>query len=163
MTRITEQAPMTDAENQQFIAALADEHHAAMDKSRTIAEERAILGAQALTLAAALTVTARRHDDDLAQALRALAVPLEACRAREDAGEPTQWQRDVAPLVAAISDTAALFRAEYAALVELTAQYVTAVGSVITITDAEVEARASELGAARTALLAAEAARFPAH
>lgn len=163
MTRITEQAPMTDAESQQFMADLTDTHHAAIEKRRTIAEERAILGAQALTLAAALTVMARRHDDDLAQALRALAAPLEACRAREDAGEPTEWTRDIKPLVDAIGDTASLFRAEYAALVELTAAYVTAVGSVITITDAEVEARASELGAARTALLAAEAARFPAH
>ncbi len=153
----------TEAERDPFIAALATAHHAAVEKRRTIAEERAILGAQAFTLAETLMATARRHDDDLAQALRSLAVPLEVCRAREDAGEPTEWQRDVAPLVAAISDTATLFRAEYAALVELTAQYVTAVGSVITITDAEVEARASELGAARTALLAAEAARFPAH
>ncbi len=152
---------MMDAERDPFIAALAAAHDAAVEKRQTIAQERAILGAQALTLAEALTVTARRHDDDLAQALRALAVPLEACRAREDAGEPTQWQRDVAPLVDAISETAALFRAEFTALAELTAQYVARVGGVITITQAEIDARADELVAARNAALAAEATRFP--
>ncbi len=161
MTPNGQQPAITDAESQQFIAALADEHHAATEKRQTIADERAILGAQALTLAAALTSTARRHDDDLAQALRALAAPLEACRAREDAGEPTEWTRDVAPLVDAISGTTALFRAEYTALVELTVAYVTAVGSVITITQAEIDARAAELVATRNATLATEAARFP--
>ncbi len=163
MTSNEQQLANTNAESQQFIAALTDEHHAAVEKRRTIAEARAILGAQALTLAETLTATARRHDDDLAQALPALAVPLEACRAREDAGEPTQWRRDVAPLVAAISDTAALFRAEFTALAELTAQYVARVGDVITITQAEIDARAAELVAVRTATLAAEATHYPAH
>jgi len=156
-----QQPSIADAESTPFLAALADEHHAATEQSRTMAEERAILGAQALTLAAALTVTARRHDDDLAHALRALAAPLEACRAREDAGQPTEWTRDVAPLVDAISDATALFRAEYTALVELTAQYVARVGGVITVTQAEIDARAAELVAARNATLATEAARFP--
>jgi len=163
MTSNEQQPASANTESTKFLADLTDAHAAAIEKRQTIAEERAILGAQALTLAAALTATARRLDDNLAQALRSLAVPLEACRTREDAGEPTEWTRDVAPLVDAISDAAALYRAEFTALAELTAQYVTAVGSVITITDAEVDARASELGAARTALLAAEAARFPAH
>jgi len=163
MTSIEQQPAITDVERDPFIAALAAAHDAAIEKRRTIAQERAILGAQALTLAGALTATARRHDDDLVQALRALAAPLEACRAREDAGEPTEWTRDVKPLVDAISDSAALFRAEFTALAELTAQYVARVGGVITITQSEIDARADELVAARNALLAAEAARFPAH
>jgi len=160
MTSIEQQPAITDAESQQFIAALAAAHDAAVEKRQTIAAQRASLGAQALTLAETLTATARRHDDDLTQALRALAAPLEACRAREDAGEPTEWRRDVAPLVDAISDTATLFRAEFTALAELTAQYVARVGGVITITQAEIDARAAELVAVRNVTLATEAARF---
>jgi len=161
MTSIEQQPAITDAESQQFIAALDAAYDAAVEKRQTIAQERAILGAQALTLAAALTVTAQRHDDNLGQTLRALAVPLEACRVREDAGEPTEWTRDVKPLVDAISDAMTLFRAEYTALVELTAQYVARVGGVITVTQAEIDARADELVAARNAMLATEATRFP--
>jgi len=44
MTPNGQQPAITDAESQQFIAALADEHHAAVEKRRTIAQERAITG-----------------------------------------------------------------------------------------------------------------------
>ena len=110
MTPNGQQPAITDAEGQQFLAQLAAAHDAAVEKRQTIAEERAILGAQALTLAAALTATARRHDDDLAQALHALAAPLEACRAREEAGEPTEWTRDVAPLAVCRREAGSPFR-----------------------------------------------------